>query len=38
MADIAVAIDSIKHGADDYIAKPCRGGDLVSSINKVLAK
>jgi DNA-binding response OmpR family regulator len=38
MAHISVAIDSIKYGADDYIAKPCRAEDLFASINNVLSK
>ncbi len=38
VSDISLAIESIKHGADDYIAKPYRVDKLLDSINTVLAK
>ncbi len=38
VSDISLAIESIKHGADDFIAKPYRIDNLLDSINRVLAK
>ena len=38
VSDISLAIDSIKHGADDFIAKPYRIDNLLDSINRVLPK
>jgi two-component system response regulator HydG/two-component system response regulator AtoC len=38
VSDISLAIESIKHGADDLLAKPYRVDNLLDSINRVLAK
>ena len=36
--DISAALASLKHGANDYVTKPYDLKDLVSCINRVLAK
>jgi len=38
VSEISTALESLKNGANDYITKPYDLKDLVSSINRVLAK
>jgi DNA-binding response OmpR family regulator len=36
--DVAVALESMKNGANDYLTKPYELADLVARINRVVAK
>lgn len=38
VSDLAVAIEAVKNGANDYLTKPYELNTLVDSINRVLAK
>jgi putative nucleotidyltransferase with HDIG domain len=38
VADISVAVDSIKHGAYDYITKPFRLEEVIISVNRALER